>query len=330
LRDRYTYFDCIPSTSSLCTTSQQLTGIIHDTTNSRYSVEIDKPNMSSGDDAGPSRRSGRRTARVRYDVFPEIEGLEDEPPRLIMSEGSSDDSDHAPSKKGKGKGRAKGKPASSRRRRAQGSEESDFDQDEEDDLELDYGSNGEESLIGTPDEDEWTEAQPHRGPKRGRPKSNFEGAQPTVTPGDDHDRPNDTMILDFNAIYDPGHTLALRYASRRDMPKMKHGSRRNQLPVRPFGLTRLKADPHLGKMSEIEYSGGTGINEKEAMKLFLETLHGVPYEIPPELWAGEGWWPECWTYKDGTPQWTARHKVDVGLLEVGSMRAEDVRYLNAE
>jgi len=225
--------------------------------------------MSSGDEAGPSRRSGRRTARVRYDVFPEIEGLEDEPPRLIMSEGSSDDSDHAPSKKGKGKGRGKGKSASSRRQRGRGSDESDFNQDEEDDHELDYGSDGEESLIGTPDEEEWTEVQNHRGTKRWRPKTKYEGTQPTVTPGDDHDRPNDAMILDFNTIYDPGHTLALRYASRRDMPKIKHGSRRNQLPVRPFGLTRLKANPHLGKMSEVEYSEGAGIDEKDAMKLFL-------------------------------------------------------------
>jgi hypothetical protein len=283
--------------------------------------------MSDGEEAGPSRRSGRRTPRVNYDLVSAFEGIQDDQPhRLPMSDDDSSESDRGPKAKSqKNKGKGKGKAV------VTGSDASEFDPNEDDneDVEMDYPSADERS-VGTPLADEEESGGEQLQKIKGKKLASEAYSRAAKTPGDDGDKPDDQVILDFNHIYDPGHTLSRRYVLRRDYPKQRHAVRRNELPIRPFGLTRLKNQPHLGRLSEIEITPGTGLQDHEKFNLIQEILHSVPQEVPPELWAGEGWWSDSWRYEEGVPQWTARTDVDMSLLDIGRTKPEDIEYRDFE
>ena len=304
--------------------------------------------MSSPDEAGPSRRSGRRTPRVRYDVtsaFEGIEGMDEDPERRPPSSDDSsasemyaenDQQKGAPSKKGKGKATI-AKVSSVRKQQPDSSNsDSEFDENEieaevNDDLRMDNMS-----VDSSMDEDDeefiagYSDFKP-QARKRPRPKTLETFKLHDSTPRDDNDTPDDKAIIDFNTIYDPGHTVAHKYVLRRDLPKGVGANRWTQTPVRPMGITVLKEKPHLGRLSEVENKPVEECGSKEKYFSLLETLYAVPYEIPWDMWSGEGWWSDCWSYDgEGNAQWKPQDQVGIGLEDVGRIRKEDIRHLDAE
>lgn len=294
--------------------------------------------MSSADEAGPSRRSGRRTPRVRYDVSSAFDGIEgiDDGPRRPPSTDDSNASDDYGEPKGKGKGRT-----SHQGRVESPNSDSEYDEDEIDaEVEADEADirmnnmDVDSSMDEDEDEDEYegsvAEHKPkRRPPRRGKSLEAFRLQE--ITPRDEHDVPDDKAVVDFNTICDPGYNYGHKYVIRRDQPRRPNAIRFTQTPVRPLGLSRLKEKPHLGRLSEVEYTNESDCGTKEKYNSLLEILHAVPSEIPWDLWKGEGWWSDCWTYDaEGKANWTSRSVIDVGLHEVGRLKKEDMRYLNAE
>lgn len=239
-------------------------------------------------------------------------------------------------KPNKGKGRATSSAGTKKARAESQHSDSDFDEDELDidDLRMDNmsaASSMDEDLDS--DESMLVEHKP-RSRVRGKrdPARSLEAFRlQNSTPRDEGDAPSDKTIAEFNTVYDPGHTIAHRYIIRRDLPKVPTAQRWAHTPIRPIGLTRLKKKPHLGKLSELAHRKVEECSKIDTYNTILENLYAVPHEVPWDIWRGEGWWSDCWTYDaEGKAKWTSREKVDVGLRKIGRIKKTELKYLDAE
>lgn len=297
------------------------------------------------DEAGPSRRSGRRVARVRYDVVPEIEGLDEDEPRA-----SSSGSSPSPIKSIRGTSKRKSSQArklkAGKHHESASSEGSDFqmaneDEDEDDEFVADDGIEHQDSEPGTPiaelDEQDLmeTDGDMKSKKKKQKPGSKTVGTwhDQDVSSMDNADFPDDRAIFDFNAIYDNGFVYGYKYTQKRENARTKNfETHRHQIPLHPIGLTRLTSEPDLASTSQVESNPQAfELKEHDMLLNSNETALTAPLEIPWDLWRGEGWWPECWSYDTpDKPTWTDRNHVDVGLHSVGRCTREQLDILDSQ
>jgi hypothetical protein len=289
----------------------------------------------SDQEAGPSRRSGRRVARIRYDQFQGFDQLPEElagrPPSTDEDSVSEDQADVKGNSKAKGKKKevkkARSRPVSDEEFHLSEDIDEEVEEEEEEELRR-YDSVGIESQEDEDMDEDEEGGERTRKPARKRRKDLV--PQTDNTPKDEADLPDDKAIVDYNFINDVPAVIGHRYNFAKALDRNK-SPKLGSLSNHPIGLTTLKEKPHFGKLSQVELNKGDGWDSHRRFKHSTEIMVSSPLEIPWDLWTGEAWWNECWTYdKKGKASWISRFDVDVGLSTVGRVTKKELRVLSEE